>query len=74
MMLSGQPSLARSAYLRVKLFFLRRQKHHVSAESLLRDPGAPRGGKRKAGGPELRVVMGGLEEKLKDPKDKRYLN
>ncbi len=71
---SGQPSKARSAYLRVKLFFIRRQKGHVSARSLLDDP-PPSRPKRK-GGPELRVVLGGFEDNLKDPppKDKRYLN
>jgi membrane associated rhomboid family serine protease len=75
MFFAGNPSPARAAWLRVKLFFLRRQKNHVSAESLLED--RPSQGKaKKKGGPELRVVLGGLEEKLKDqpPKDKRYLN
>jgi membrane associated rhomboid family serine protease len=72
---AGQPSKARSAYLRVKLFFLRRQKGHVSARSIIDgDAPGPSRPKRK-GGPELRVVLGGLEDKLKDPpKDKRYLN
>jgi membrane associated rhomboid family serine protease len=69
---AGNPSPARALYLRTKLVFLRRQKGHVSAASLLE------GGtkKKKSGGPELRVVLGGLEDKLKDqpPKDKRYLN
>ena len=73
MFFAGNPSPARSAYLRLKLVFLRRQKHHISAASLLED--RPSKSKKK-GGPELRVVLGGLEDKLKDqpPKDKRYLN
>jgi membrane associated rhomboid family serine protease len=76
-LLSGQPSPARAAYLRLKLFFLRRQTGHISAESLLKDPGeAARARARRKGGPELRVVLGGLEDKIKDqpPKDKRFLN
>ena len=73
---AGQPSPARAAYLRAKLLFLRRQKGHVSVESLLKDPAGAAKARRKAGGPELRVVLGGLEDKLKDgpPKDKRFLN
>ena len=74
---AGQPSKARAAYLRLKLFFIRRQKGHVSAASFLHDPNDPTPSRpRRKGGPELRVVLGGLEDKLKDqsPKDKRFLN
>ena len=75
MLFAGQPSRARAAYLRMKLFFLRRKKGHVSVESLLRDPSGGKSRAARKGGPELRVVLGGLEDKLKDPpKDKRYLN
>ncbi len=73
---SGQPSKARAAYLRVKLFFIRRQKGHVSARSFLDDTSDSPSRPKRKGGPELRVVLGGLEDKLKDqpPKDKRFLN
>jgi len=72
---TGQPSKARAFYLRVKLFFLRRRSGHVSAQRILDGDEPPLRAKRK-GGPELRVVLGGLEDKLKEqpPKDKRYLN
>lgn len=71
---TGQPSKARAAYLRLKLFFLRRQGQ-VTAKSILDGDGPSAAKSKRKGGPELRVVLGGLEDKLKDPpKDKRYLN
>lgn len=71
----GSPSLARAAWLRVKLAVLRRRASSLSVEDVL-DSNKP---KRRArpGAPPLRVVSGGLEEVLKKrtpPKDKRYLN
>jgi hypothetical protein len=71
----GTPSVVRSAWLRVKLAFMRRQGHALTVESITGSD-RPRAPKRK-GGPPLRVVQGGLEDDLKNrkpPKDKRYLN
>lgn len=71
----GTPSVVRSAWLRVKLAFMRRQGHALTVESVTGSD-RPRAPKRK-GGPPLRVVQGGLEDDLKNrkpPKDKRYLN
>jgi membrane associated rhomboid family serine protease len=69
----GSPSLARKAWLNVRLAVLRRRSSGVRASDLLslkpkRRPGA--------GGPPLRVVTGGVDDTLKKPppKDKRYLN
>lgn len=75
----GTPSLARKAWLRVKLAILRRKGATLTVESITGEPERPRTAKRsaKAGGPPLRVVQGGLEDDLKNrkpPKDKRYLN
>jgi membrane associated rhomboid family serine protease len=70
----GSPSIARTAWLHVRLAFLRRSaaSRHVS------DVISPRPERRtRSGGPPLRVVPGGLDEVLKKrnpPKDKRYLN
>jgi hypothetical protein len=70
--LAGSPSILRRTYLQMKLAILKRQA----------GPGARTGRisarkPRPAGGPELRVLPGGLEEELRKrepPKDKRYLN
>jgi membrane associated rhomboid family serine protease len=72
---AGSPSPARAAYLRLKLFFLRRRGGgNLTVESITGIGDRPRP-KRKVGGPDLRVVQGGAEdEKKRDPKDKRYLN
>ena len=79
MLFGGTPSPARSAWLRLKLAFLRRGGGgNVSVESILDDPPSrPRPTAKRKGGPPLRVVPGGLEDELKNrkpPKDKRYLN
>lgn len=77
LLLGGTPSPARAAYLRVRLFFLRRKGVKLDVASLAGlDDDRPSRPKRK-GGPSLRVVPGGLEDELKNrkpPKDKRYLN
>jgi membrane associated rhomboid family serine protease len=69
------PSLARTAWLRLRLALLRRQSTSLRVDDILaRKP--PRRAPRP-GSPPLRVVSGGLEEVLKKrtpPKDKRYLN
>jgi membrane associated rhomboid family serine protease len=69
LLLAGSPSPVRALYLRAKLAFLRRKGERVAL-----DIDKPK--KRRAGGPPLRVVVGGLEdlEKRPPPKDKRYLN
>jgi membrane associated rhomboid family serine protease len=72
LLLAGSPSPARSLYLRIKLFFLRRRGERVALDV---DP-RPRA-KKRTGGPPLRVVVGGRDEDLgkrEPPKDKRYLN
>jgi membrane associated rhomboid family serine protease len=70
----GSPSLARTAWLHLRLALLRRQ--HTSLR--VSDVVGPRPERRqRSGGPPLRVVSGGLDEVLKKrqpPKDKRYLN
>ena len=72
-LLGGNPSILRNAYLRLKLVFLRRQGAAANVRPLLRDPKAKRGNP-----PPLRVVRGGIiendEDEKKPPKDKRYLN
>lgn len=74
MAMAGSPSPARSAWLRVKLFFLRRKGGgNLTVESITGSSERPRA-KRKAGGPPLRVVQGGADDDKKPPKDKRYLN
>ncbi len=74
LLFGGSPSLARTAWLHVRLALLRRQSPNVRVEDILsrKPPRRPR-----SGAPPLRVVPGGLEEALKKrtpPKDKRYLN
>lgn len=70
--LAGTPSPVRALYLRAKLMFLRRGSS--SRIDLADRPVA----KRRAGGPPLRVVQGGLDDddasKRRPPKDKRFLN
>ena len=70
LLLAGSPSPLRSLYLRAKLAVLRRRGDRVQLD--IDKPKA----KRRAGGPPLRVVVGGLDdlEKRQPPKDKRYLN
>jgi membrane associated rhomboid family serine protease len=74
LLFGGTPSLARTAWLHVRLALLRRQSTSVRVDDILsrKPPRRPR-----PGAPPLRVVPGGLEEVLKKrtpPKDKRYLN
>ena len=74
LLLSGSPSPLRELYLRTRLWWLQRRGGAVHVDL---DPRAPlKTSKRRAGGPPLRVVMGGVEDldKRKPPKDKRYLN
>jgi len=78
-LMGGTPSLARQAFLRVKLALLRRKGPVLTVESLLDEDGAARPRPRGKGGktPSLRVVYGGLEDDpdaKKSPKDKRWLN
>lgn len=75
LVLGGTPSLARTAWLRLRLLVLRRQASAVQVEDVLSAAKPKR--RPRAGAPPLRVVSGGLEEVLKKrtpPKDKRYLN
>lgn len=52
----------------IRRYFLQRKLRRLEAQSAaLRSPAA----KRRAGGPDLRVIRGGQDE---PPKDKRYLN
>ena len=75
-LLAGNPSPLRTAYLRAKLALLRRRAG-VEATPLT-PPSRPASSRRRpADAPPLRVVSGGLDEELKKrrpPKDKRYLN
>jgi membrane associated rhomboid family serine protease len=74
LLFGGTPSLARTAWLRVRLALLRRQSTSVRVEDILSRKPTRR---PRPGAPPLRVVPGGLEEALKKrtpPKDKRYLN
>ncbi len=70
-LLGGSPSLVRTAYLQWKLASLRKTAGGISAAAIL-DPT-----RRKAKGPSLRVVQGGVDDeatKRQPPRDKRYLN
>jgi membrane associated rhomboid family serine protease len=69
----GLPSPLRTAYLNWKLASLRKQSGGLSAQAMLQTGPV----KRRAGGPPLRVVQGGLDDdppKREPPRDKRYLN
>lgn len=79
----GEPSMARRAYLRMKLAMLRsRQQGPLTAADILRSKGPilRKGRTEKGDRPPLRVVQGGQagqadERKPNEPpKDKRYLN
>jgi membrane associated rhomboid family serine protease len=77
LLLAGSPSPLRRAYLKTKLFFLRRKKSSLRVEDILSPPLRPQKRPRPSNAPPLRVVQGGLDEVLKNrkvPKDKRYLN
>jgi membrane associated rhomboid family serine protease len=74
LLFGGSPSLARTAWLHVRLALLRRQSTNVRVEDVLSRKPTRRA---RPGAPPLRIVPGGLEEALKKrtpPKDKRYLN
>jgi membrane associated rhomboid family serine protease len=74
LLFSGTPSLARRAWLRLRLAVLRRRASNLRVDDLLSSTPKRRA---RPGAPPLRVVPGGLEEVLKKrtpPKDKRYLN
>lgn len=74
LLLGGSPSLARQAWLHLRLAMLRRRAGHMRVEDVL---SARTTARRRASGPPLRVLSGGLEDALKKhepPKDKRQLN
>jgi membrane associated rhomboid family serine protease len=74
LLFGGTPSLARKAWLQVRLAFLRRRSSAIRMEDVLSTKPKRR---PRPGVPPLRVVPGGLEEALKKrtpPKDKRFLN
>jgi membrane associated rhomboid family serine protease len=74
LLLGGSPSLARTAWLRLRLLFLRRRASGIDLDDVL-GPKRPR--RPRPGAPPLRVVGGSVDEALKKrtpPKDKRYLN
>jgi membrane associated rhomboid family serine protease len=84
---SGAPSPMRALWLRLRLGAMRRRSggRGITVQQLLSDePPSSRSSSpsspsvtRRAKGPPLRIVQGGLEEDLKNrkpPKDKRYLN
>jgi membrane associated rhomboid family serine protease len=74
LLFGGSPSLARTAWLRVRLLFLRRRAAGLRLDDVL----FPKPKRRsRPGSPPLRVVPGGIDEALKKrslPKDKKYLN
>jgi membrane associated rhomboid family serine protease len=74
LLFGGSPSLARTAWLRARLTFLRRRASGIQIDDVL----APQQKRRpRPGAPPLRVVSGGVDDVLKKrtpPKDKRYLN
>ena len=74
LLFGGTPSLARTAYLHLKLAVLRRRSGTLRVDDVL----SPKPTRRaRPGAPPLRVVSGGLEDVLRKrtpPKDKRYLN
>jgi hypothetical protein len=70
----GSPSLARTAWLHLRLALLRRQSTSLRVDD---GPAQKPARRPRPGAPPLRVVSGGLDEVLKKrtpPKDKRYLN
>jgi membrane associated rhomboid family serine protease len=74
LLFGGSPSLARTAWLRVRLALLHRRASGMTVDDVLSRK--PKRGPR-AGAPPLRVVRGGVDETRSErtpPKDKRYLN
>lgn len=81
LLLSGTPSLARAALLRLRLAILRRRGAvpaiGLDPRSTAEAAAASAARRARASTSSLRVVQGGLEDELKKrkpPKDKRYLN
>lgn len=74
LLFGGSPSLARTAWLHLRLAVLRRRSSGMRVDDVL----SPKPKRRsRPGAPPLRVVSGGIDETLKKrtpPKDKRYLN
>jgi membrane associated rhomboid family serine protease len=74
LLFGGSPSLARTAWLRLRLAVLRRRAGDMRIDDVL----SPKPKRRaRAGGPPLRIVTGGADDATKKrtvPKDKRYLN
>lgn len=76
-LLTGSPSPLRKLWLKFRLSVLRRRGAALTVDDVLAGSDRPRPAKRRAGGPPLRVVPGGLDDDLKNrkpPKDKRFLN
>ncbi|MBV9948297.1 MAG: rhomboid family intramembrane serine protease [Myxococcales bacterium] len=74
LLFAGSPSLARSAWLHLRLAFLRRRASSLRVEDIVSSNPKRRS---RSGAPPLRVVSGGIDDVLKKrtpPKDKRYLN
>jgi membrane associated rhomboid family serine protease len=81
---AGNPSPARTAWLKFRLGRMRRQAGGtgITVSDLLGDTESPRSSRPASKrsnpkGPALRIVQGGLDDELKNrklPKDKRYLN
>ncbi len=74
LLFGGSPSLARTAWLRLRLAVLRRRASAGIVDDILSSKPKRR---PRPGAPPLRVVGGGIEDVLKKrtpPKDKRYLN
>jgi membrane associated rhomboid family serine protease len=74
LLFGGSPSLARTAWLRARLTFLRHRASGVRIDDAL----SPKPKRRpRPGAPPLRILSGGGDEVRKKgppPKDKRYLN
>jgi membrane associated rhomboid family serine protease len=77
MLLAGDPSPLRRAYLKTKLAYLRRNAGYTPTAHEIAFGKPPKKKPRRTDGPVLRVLPGGLDEDLskrEPPKDKRYLN
>jgi len=77
MLLAGDPSPLRRAYLKTKLAYLRRNAGYTPTAHEIAFGKPPKKKPRRTDGPALRVLPGGLDEDLakrEPPKDKRYLN
>jgi membrane associated rhomboid family serine protease len=75
LLFGGSPSLARTAWLRLRLLFLRRRASGIDLDEVLGPTRRPR--RPRPGAPPLRIVGGSVDDALKKrtpPKDKRFLN